>query len=42
MDWGRSQGGIDEAKKTIKEITGLEVNDITASVNPGTGTIKRI
>jgi hypothetical protein len=31
---------LDEAKKTINEITGLEVNDITASVDPSTGTIK--
>ena len=35
-----AQGALDEAKKTIKEITGLEVNDITASVDPSTGTIK--
>jgi flavin-binding protein dodecin len=35
-----AQAALDEAKKTIKEITGLEVNDITASVDPSTGTIK--
>ena len=29
-----AQAALDEAKKTIKEITGLEVNDITASVDP--------
>ena len=31
---------LDEAKKTIKDITGVEVNDITASVDPNTNTIK--
>jgi flavin-binding protein dodecin len=30
---------IDEARKTIHGITGLEVNDITAKVDPGTGKI---
>ena len=35
-----AQEALDEAKKTIKDITGLEVNDITASVDPNTGTIK--
>ena len=34
-----AQAALDEAKKTIKEITALEVNDITASVDPSTGTI---
>jgi flavin-binding protein dodecin len=35
-----AQVALDEAKKTIKDITGLEVNDITASVDPNTNTIK--
>jgi flavin-binding protein dodecin len=35
-----AQAALDEAKKTIKDITGLEVNDITASVDPNTSTIK--
>ena len=35
-----AQTALDEAKKTIKDITGLEVNDITASVDPNTNTIK--
>jgi dodecin len=35
-----AQEALDEAKKTIKDITGLEVNDITASVDPNTNTIK--
>jgi dodecin len=35
-----AQAALDEAKKTIKDITGLEVNDITASVDPNTNTIK--
>jgi flavin-binding protein dodecin len=35
-----AQAALDEAKKTIKDITGLEVNDITASVDPITNTIK--
>ena len=30
---------LDEAKKTIHGITGLEVNDITAKVDPSTGRI---
>jgi flavin-binding protein dodecin len=34
-----AQAALDEAKKTIKDITGLEVNDITASVDPNTNTI---
>lgn len=40
MDGSRAQAALDEAKKTIKDITGLEVNDITASVDPSTNTIK--
>jgi dodecin len=35
-----AQAALDEAKKTVKDITGLEVNDITASVDPNTNTIK--
>ena len=35
-----AQSALDEAKKTIKDITGLEVNDMTASVDPNTSTIK--
>ena len=30
---------LDEAKMTINGITGLEVNDITAKVDPGSGKI---
>lgn len=29
-----AQGALDEAKKTIKGITGLEVEDITAKIHP--------
>jgi flavin-binding protein dodecin len=35
-----AQAALDEAKKSIKGITGLEVNDFTASVDPNTNTIK--
>ncbi len=35
-----AQAAVDEAKKTIRGITGLEINDITASVDPNTNTIK--
>ncbi len=35
-----AQTALDEANKTIKGITGLEVNDITASVDPSSGKIK--
>ena len=35
-----AQVALDEAKKTVKDITGLEVNDMTASVDPNTKTIK--
>jgi dodecin len=31
-----AQAALDEAKKTIHGITGLEVNDITAKVDPST------
>jgi len=34
-----AQAALDEANKTIKGITGLEVNDITAKVDPGSGKI---
>lgn len=34
-----AQVAIDEAKKTIHGITGLEVNDMTAKVDPNTGNI---
>ena len=34
------QVALDEAKKTIKDITGVEVNDMTASVDPNSNTIK--
>lgn len=30
---------LDEAKKTIRGITGIEVTDMTAKVDPNTGTI---
>jgi flavin-binding protein dodecin len=35
-----AQAALDEAAKTIKDITGIEVNDITASVDPNTNTIR--
>jgi len=35
-----AQTALDEAHKTLRGITGLEVNDITASVDPSTGKIK--
>ena len=34
------QEALDEAKKTIRGITGVELNDITASVDLSTGAIK--
>lgn len=34
-----AQSALDEAKKTINGITGLEVNDITAKVDPSSGMI---
>jgi dodecin len=34
-----AQTALDEANKTIKGITGLEVNDITAKVDPDSGKI---
>lgn len=30
---------LEEAKKTIRGITGIEVTDMTAKVDPNTGTI---
>jgi dodecin len=35
-----AQAALEEAKKTVKDISGLEVNDMTASVDPNTNTIK--
>jgi flavin-binding protein dodecin len=35
-----AQTALDEAHKTLRGITGLEVNDITATVDPSTGKIK--
>ena len=34
-----AQVALEEAKKTIHEITGLEVGDMTAKVDPNTGNI---
>ncbi len=34
-----AQAALDEASKTIKGISGLEINDITAKVDPTTGKI---
>ena len=34
-----AQAALDEAKKSIKGISGLEINDITAKVDPNTGNI---
>lgn len=34
-----AEAALDEAKKTIDGITGLEVNDITAKVDPSSGKI---
>ena len=43
-DKGWTEAGLkphlDEAKKTIKDITVLEVNDITASVDPNTNKLR--
>ena len=35
------QVALDEAKKTIHGITGLEVTDMTAKVDPGSGMISQ-
>lgn len=32
-------GQLDQSKRTINEITGFEVHDITAKVDPNTGKI---
>jgi flavin-binding protein dodecin len=37
--WSEAAQALDEAKKTINGITGLEVNDITAKVDPSSGKI---
>jgi dodecin len=34
-----AQVALEEAKKTIREITGVEVGDMTAKVDPTTGNI---
>jgi dodecin len=34
-----AQAALDEAKKTIREITGVEVGDMTAKVDPNSGNI---
>jgi dodecin len=34
-----AQAALNEAKKTIREITGVEVGDMTAKVDPNTGNI---
>jgi flavin-binding protein dodecin len=34
-----AQAALDEAKKSIKGITGLEINEITAKVDRNTGNI---
>jgi dodecin len=36
-----AQVALDEAKKTIREITGVEVGDMTAKVDPNTGNITK-
>jgi dodecin len=36
-----AQIALDEAKKTIREITGIEVVDMTATVDPNTGSITK-
>ncbi|MFL6342424.1 MAG: dodecin family protein [Nitrososphaeraceae archaeon] len=34
-----AQAALDEAKKTIHGITGVEVGDMTAKVDPNTGNV---
>ncbi len=34
-----AHAALDEANKSLKDITGLEVNDITAKVDPSSGKI---
>jgi dodecin len=36
---GAAQVALDEAKKTIHGITGIEVGDMTAKVDPNSGNI---
>jgi flavin-binding protein dodecin len=36
-----AQAALDEAKKTIHEITGIEVGDMTAKVDPNSGNITK-
>jgi dodecin len=36
-----AQVALDEAKKTIREITGIEVLDMTATVDPHTSSITK-
>jgi len=36
-----AQVALEEANKTIKGITGVELTDMTAKVDPGTGKILR-
>ena len=36
-----AQVALDEAKKTIREISGIEVVDMTATVDPNTGSITK-
>ena len=36
-----AQVALDEAKKTIREITGIEVVDMTATVDSNTGSITK-
>ncbi len=37
--WQDSAGSVTEAKKTVRGIKGLEVQDMTAKVDPTTGNI---
>ena len=42
MGWEEAaQVALDEAKKTIREITGIEVVDMTATIDPNTGSITK-
>ena len=34
-----AQAALDEAKKTVHEITGVEITDMTAKVDPNSGNI---
>jgi dodecin len=34
-----AQAALEEAKKTVRDITGLEVNGMTASVDPNTSIL---